>query len=270
MCAGRPSVAPLALALMLGLTGCGTLPDGRIWGEEATWRPGGERLKAAALGAARDPWVWAPLAGSALLQVEDWDERISDWARRHTPVFGSVENAREWSDDLRDASVLAHWTTMAVTPGGDEPERWLAAKARGVLVNAAAVASTVAVTRGLKTTVDRERPNGDPDQESFPSGHTSSAAVHNRLASRNLRWIDMSRATRTTLNVGLAALTAGTSWARIEGGFHYPSDTLFSVALGNFIASFFNDAFLGAGPGDLSVGLQALPGGALLQMQVAF
>ena len=34
-------------------------------------------------------------------------------------------------------------------------------------------------------------------------------------------------------------------WARIEAGWHYPSDTLFSMALGNFIASFVNDAFLG-------------------------
>jgi hypothetical protein len=45
---------------------------------------------------------------------------------------------------------------------------------------------------------------------------------------------------------------------------------LFSIALGNFIASFVNDAFLGAGPGDLSVGLEPLSGGAMLQLQGSF
>lgn len=258
-----------ANALVAALAGCGTLPDGSVWGEQATWRPGGDRIRAAAIGAARDPWVWAPLAGAALTQVENWDRRISDWARDNTPVFGSQQDAERWSDDLRDASVLAHWATIVATPGGEDPRRWLGAKARGTLVDAAAVATTVGLTRAIKTTADRERPNGE-ESESFPSGHTSSAAVHTRLASRNLRWIDLGPVTRSTLNVGLAALTAGTSWARIEAGWHYPSDTLVSVALGNFIASFVNDAFLGSGPRDVAVNLQPTPGGALLQLQVAF
>ena len=254
--------------MVTGVCGCGTLPDGRIWGEEATWRPGSARLKAAAVEAVSDPWVWAPLAGAALFQIDDWDRRVSDWARVHTPVFGSEADADEWSDDLRDASVLANWATMIATPGGSDPQRWILAKTRGALVDAAAVASTVAVTRGIKTTVERQRPNG-LDSESFPSGHTSSAAVHTRLASRNLRWIAMRAPVRRTLDVGLTALTIGTSWARIEAGAHFPSDTLFSIALGNFIASFVNDAFLGAGPAD-RLGLQPLSDGAVLAWQVEF
>jgi membrane-associated phospholipid phosphatase len=100
------------------------------------------------------------------------------------------------------------------------------------------------VTNSLKRAADRERPNGLAS-ESFPSGHTSSAAVHTRLASRNLQSIEMNDGTRRALDAGLIALTMGTSWARIEAGWHYPSDTLFSMALGNFIGSFVNDAFLG-------------------------
>jgi PAP2 superfamily len=263
------AVAGLVATLAAAMSSCGTLPDGRIWGEEATWRPGSARLKSAAVAAARDPWVWAPLAGAALFQIDDWDRRASDWAREHTPVFGSEEDAEEWSDDLRDASVYAHWATMIATPGGSEPQRWFLAKAKGALVDAAAVASTVAVTRAIKTTVDRERPNGT-ESESFPSGHTSSSAVHTRLASRNLRWIAMSTPARRTLDVGLTTLTLGTSWARIEGGFHFPSDTLFSIAIGNFIGSFVNDAFLGTGPAGVTLGLQSLPDGAMLNWQVGF
>jgi hypothetical protein len=93
--------------------------------------------------------------------------------------------------------------------------------------------------------------------------------VHTRLASRNLRWIAMRAPARRTLDVGLTALTIGTSWARIEAGVHFPSDTLFSVALGNFIASFVNDAFLGAGPTD-TLGLQPLSDGAMVTWQLGF
>jgi PAP2 superfamily len=250
--------------LALTLAGCGTLPSGRGWGEDATWRPGWERVRASAVNAARDPWVWAPLAGAAVLQIDDLDERTADWAREHTPIFGSQSNAEEWSDDLRTASAVAHYITIAATPSGDEFGEWLANKAKGTLVDVAAVSSTVAITRTLKKTVGRTRPNG-ADDESFPSGHTSSSAVHTRLASRNLRSIDMPAGARRSVDIGLYALTIGTSWSRIEAGWHFPADTLFSMALGNFMASFVNDAFLGLDSGSSSLGVTAMPDGAIVQ-----
>ena len=229
---------------LLGLRGCGTLPSGRAWGEDATLQPGWERVRAAATNAARDPWVWGPLLGAAAFQIDNWDRRTSDWAREHTPIFGSQENAENWSDHLRTASSVANYATILATPGGSDGGAWIANKAKGALVDAAAVSATVLVTRTLKTGIDRERPNGLAG-ESFPSGHTSAAAVHTRLASRNLEYMDLTRTTRRVLDTGLYALTIGTSWARIESGWHYPSDTLAAMALGNFIASFVNDAFLG-------------------------
>jgi len=250
--------------LALILAGCGTLPSGRGWGEDAMWRPGWERVRASAANAARDPWVWAPLAGAAVLQIDDLDERTSDWAREHTPVFGSQSSAEEWSDDLRAASAVAHYITIVATPSGDEFGEWLANKAKGTLVDVAAVSSTVAITRTLKKTVGRTRPNG-ADDESFPSGHTSSSAVHTRLASRNLQSIDMPVGVRRTLDIGLYALTIGTSWSRIEAGWHFPADTLFSMALGNFMASFVNDAFLGLDAGSSSLTVTAMPDGAIVQ-----
>jgi len=248
---------------------CSTLPNGRGWGEDATFRPGWQRVKESAVEAARDPWVWAPLAGAALFQIDDWDRRTSDWAREHTPVFGSQSSAEDWSDDLRTASVIAHYATLAATPSGESPRDWLLNKAQGTLVHVAAVSSTVLVTRSMKTAIDRERPNGQGG-ESFPSGHTSASAVHTRLASRNLRAVEMNATARTTLDVGLYALTLGTSWARIEAGWHYPSDTLFSIALGNFVAAFVNDAFLGLASDDASIAVVPADGGARLQLQLAF
>jgi hypothetical protein len=252
------------LPLLALLAGCGTLPSGRGWGEDATWRPGWERVRTSAVNAARDPWVWAPLAGAAVLQIDDLDERTADWASEHTPIFGSQGSAEDWSDDLRKASVLAHYATIVATPSGDDFGEWVLNKARGTLVDVAAVSATGAVTRSLKTSVGRTRPNG-ADDESFPSGHTSSAAVHTRLASRNLRSIDLSTGTRRTLDIGLYALTIGTSWSRIEAGWHFPADTLFSMALGHFIASFVNDAFLGLEPGTASMSVAMTPDGAVVQ-----
>jgi membrane-associated phospholipid phosphatase len=211
--------------------------------------------------------VWAPLAGAAVLQIDDLDRRTADWAREHTPVFGSQRNAENWSDDLRTASVLAHYATVVATPGGDDFGEWVANKARGALVDAVAVSATVAITRSLKTSVGRTRPNGE-DDESFPSGHTSSSAVHTRLASRNLRSIDMPAGARRALDVGLYALTIGTSWSRIEAGWHFPADTMFSMALGNFMASFVNDAFLGLDSSSSSLTMAATPDGAIVQWRM--
>jgi PAP2 superfamily len=253
----------------IAVSGCATLPNDRLWGEDATIRPGWERVGASAVEAARDPWVWAPLIGAAAFQIDDWDRRTSDWAREHTPVFGSQRSAEDWSDDLRKASVWAHYATVVATPGGDEPAEWVISKAKGMLVHVAASSATSQLTGQLKRSADRERPNGLED-ESFPSGHTSSSAVHTRLASENLESIDMSRRTRRVLDVGLTAMTIGTSWARIEAGWHYPSDTLFSMALGNFIASFVNDAFLGLEDSKRAFGIAPTPEGAVVQWSCKF
>lgn len=259
--------AGVALILMT-LSACGTLPSGRGWGEDATFKPGWERVRDSAVNAARDPWVWAPLVGAAAFQIDDWDRRTSDWARAHTPVFGSQKSAEQWSDDLRTASVIAHYATVAATPSGDGPSEWVINKAKGTLVGVAAVSSTVFVTNAMKSGFDRERPNGQGG-ESFPSGHTSVSAVHTRLASRNLESIEMSDAARRALDVGLYALTIGTSWSRIEAGWHYPSDTLFSIALGNFIASFVNDAFLGL-DGASPVAITRIDEGAMVAWRFKF
>lgn len=259
-------IAIICCALLL--SACGTLPNGKGWGEDATFLPGWERVQTSAVNAAKDPWTWAPLLGAAAFQIDDFDRRTSDWAREHTPVFGSQRSAEQWSDDLRSASSFAHYATIVATPSGDEPGEWLLNKVKGGLVGAAAVSATGQITNRMKDAFDRERPDGS-DTKSFPSGHTSASSVHTTLASRNLQSIEMSDGMRTTLDVGLHALTFGTSWARIEAGYHYPADTLFSMAMGNFIGSFINDAFLGLSP-QSSVALQVVDGGAVVRMQTRF
>lgn len=265
------SPAPLALLLLLApLAGCGTMPDGRAWGETATATPGWQRVREAAWSAARSPRVWVPLAGAALLQIDDWDREVADWARRETPLFGSNQRAAEWSDDLRTASVVAFHVTALGAPGGDSPREWFANKLRGYAVDAAAIVTTTGLTQALKSAAGRERPNG-ADDRSFPSGHTAVAAVHTRLAALNLRAFDPGERTERALVLGLDALAIGTSWARIEAGWHFPSDTLVSASLGALFASFFDNAFMGQGtPRAPSISVAPLQGGGVVRVRWQF
>jgi membrane-associated phospholipid phosphatase len=253
--------------VLLWLAGCSTLPSGRGWGADATYAPGWQRVGDAARDAASDPWVWGPLLGAAVFQIDSWDRRTSDWARERTPVFGSQRNAERWSDDLRQASAIAHYATLLAAPSGETPREWTWNKAKGALVHAAAVGAVNEITLQGKDLSKRERPNGLA-LESFPSGHTSSAAVHTRLASRTLAMMDLSSGTRRTFDIGLHALTLGTSWSRIEAGWHYPSDTLVAMAVGNFVGALFNDAFMGSSHAGVQV--RATEDGALLWLSASF
>lgn len=273
---GSRFITPTALCRLILLTlaavgssGCSSLPNGRSWGQDATVAPGWERVRSSAVKAARDPWVWGPLLGAAAFQIDDWDRRTSDWAREHTPIFGSQSNAEDWSDDLRSASTIAQRITLLATPSGADASEWFAAKGKGLLVQYAAISATSSLTGQIKSRAGRERPNGAGDR-SFPSGHASKSAVHTRLAIENLESIDLSPGTRRAFNVGLNAITLGTSWGRIEAGVHFPADTLFGMALGNFIGSFVNDAFLGLADVNASVAFAPTSDGAVLQWNWQF
>jgi membrane-associated phospholipid phosphatase len=210
--------------------------------------------------AAQSPWVWGPLAGAALMQVDSWDEDVSEWARDETPIFGSEGSAQDWSDGLRNAAVAGYAVSVLATPS----------KARNAAVGIGAFAVTAGITEGLKVTTSRERPNG-VDDKSLPSGHAANAAVFNTLAVHNLQAIDMGSRLRTSLEIGAGAVTVGTAWARVESGDHYPSDVLVGMALGNFVGAVFAQVFLGREPdANLAFGAEPVHGGAMLHWEMRF
>lgn len=257
-----------SLCGLLALAGCATLPNGSNWGEEATLRPGWQKVGQAALAAVEAPGFWLPLAGAAVLQIDNWDHRISGWARRETPIFGSQQNASEWSDRLRSASAYAYFATVALTPGGEEPGRWMLDKARGLAVGGAAIVVTDEESALLKRTSARERPNGQDDQ-SMPSSHASRSAVLTELGRRNMQWVDVSETARGVVDAGLTALTLGTGWARVEAGFHYPSDVLVGMAIGDFNGAFFDHAFMGLPqPARMTLAVEPVHAGAELRVRL--
>lgn len=262
------ALALAAVLTALSLAGCATIPNGRRWGGHVTVAPGWARVRAAAVQAASDPWVWAPLAGAGVLQVGNFDHRLSHWGRTRNPIFGSEANATLWSDRLRSASVGVDIATVLLTPSGDAGGTWLLDKAKGYLVNLAAATTAIESTTLLQHSVSRERPNGANDH-SFPSDHSAASSAYTRLATLNLQEIPMSGDTRDALDVSLHALSFATAWARVEGGWHYPSDTLAGMAIGNFCAEFFSQAFMGLDAGRERFGFSPLPGGGALTFAVA-
>lgn len=234
----------LAVLCVITLQGCGTFCNGRGWGNDATLTPGWDRVKSSVVNAALSPETWAPAAGALILQVDDMDERISDWASENNPVFGSKEDAREWSNRLEGGSGVVYLVTALAAPGGDDPGDWLVAKAKGLSVGLTAVGITAGNTMLLKKAFGRTRPDGS-DNKSMPSGHVSRTSAFTTLARRNLDSVSLSPKGRVLTNIGIAGIAVGTGWGRIEANVHYPSDVLAGYALGHFFSVFINDAFLG-------------------------
>jgi membrane-associated phospholipid phosphatase len=248
----------LVLSSLLLLTAaCGTTRRGGRWSDDATLLPAPERLAQAARNAITDPWTWVPLAGAGVVAAGGWDREISDWARRETPLFGSGEEATAAGGTLGGVMQFAWIASAFATPSGGEPVAWTVDKARGVSIEWTAMLAVSGATGALKHATSRERPNGS-NLRSFPSSASADAFAHNALTRRNLDAIDAPWPVDLVARTGLGAVAAGVAWSRVEAGAHYPTDVLAGAALGNFIAVFVHDAFLGL-PDDVSLDVYAQP-----------
>jgi hypothetical protein len=225
------------------LAGCGTLPNGKRWGEEATISPGWDRVGSAAYHSLVSPLTWVPAAGAAFVQIGNWDHKISRWASDRTPVFGSRENANSWSNYLLVTSGAVYGTTGLLTPSGDQRGEWVTDKIRGFIVGGAAAGLSAGVAATLQPATGRDRPDGA--HQSFPSGHAVLAASFATLAAKNIDTLQLPRGAVIASDVGLGLLATGAAWARVEAKKHYPSDVLAGMAIGHFLSAWVNDAFLG-------------------------
>ncbi len=265
-----PKLLPVMISISLFLGGCGTLENGRGWGQDALFPIDSERISRAAHDAFFDSQTLIPLAGALVFAIDDFDERVSDWAVKHNPIFGSEDNARDASDYLKTALEVEAVGTALATPSGDFPEEWAFSKLKGLGVELAAVGATSSVTSWLKGATDRSRPDKSDDR-SFPSAHASSAFSYATLANRNLDSIDIPRTLKPALKAGNTLLATGVAWARVEGQRHYPSDVLAGAALGHFLTAFIHDAFLNL-PEDSNFDFAIFPveGGAGIELSFHF
>jgi len=261
---------PYVASIVLLSAGCGTLENGRGWGQDALWPVDGERVAHAAHDAFFSPATLVPLAGALAFQIDGFDERVSDWAVEHTPIFGSPDRAGTVSTDLRNALLLEAIVMPLATPSGDTLGEWAPAKLKGYGVELSALGVTGGITELLKDAARRERPDGT-DDKSFPSGHASAAFSAATLADRNLRYIDGLEDVRPVLGIANTVLAAGTGWARVEAGKHYPSDVLFGAALGHFLTAFIHDAFMNLPEeGNVDLDFFSMEGGGGIELALHF
>ncbi|MBN1142317.1 MAG: phosphatase PAP2 family protein [Deltaproteobacteria bacterium] len=238
----------LLVAMVMVLAGCtGSMSNDRRWGEDVTLLPGWGKVGEVLWNTVTAPEVWLPAAGALALQIDDGDERVSDWALKHHPVFQDEEEAGDASDNLRAATYVAYGLSVVAAPSGPLDGHWALSKAKALGVGLAAYGLTDSTTDVLKNETNRERPNSEDDR-SFPSAHASQTAVYAILADRNFRTTNMPAWAKISSKVGLTALPLATGWARVEAGKHYPGDVLAGVALGNFFGMFINDVFMGIDP----------------------
>ncbi|MDH3640592.1 MAG: phosphatase PAP2 family protein [Gammaproteobacteria bacterium] len=250
---------PTALLVASLAAGCTTTTERGHWGAGAHW-PTAANLKSAAVRAAKDPMTWAPLAGAALLAIGDADEEISEWAADKTPLFG--DDAANASDTLLDITTYGYVATALLAP-----DRSAADKLKGLTVGAATMAINDSITQGLKSIAGRERPNGQ-DHKSFPSGHASNSATRATLAARNAAHLPLPDWARASLTVGLYSVAGATAWARVEAEKHHVTDVLVGNALGHFLATFMQEAFLESGVEPIGVNFTTIARGGTITVHV--
>ncbi|MCA9773442.1 MAG: phosphatase PAP2 family protein [Myxococcales bacterium] len=234
--AGHARVIALGLAATAVLAGC-VGPRGRRWDFDL---PTTKRVAKAALDAALTPSVIAPALGAAVFQADGWDRKVSSWAHDRTPLYGSVQSARDWSDRLLYVSLGASGALAVATPTGPDFTYDVRLKAMELGLGGAALGTAVGATEALKLTVDRQRPYSH-STTSFPSGHASAAAVSTALSHYYIDHLPLPELAKWPIHGAYAALPYAVGWARVEGGNHFPSDTLAGIALGNFFGNFVNE-----------------------------
>jgi hypothetical protein len=135
------------MALLLS-AGCGTLTNGRSWGQDAVFPGDLKNISRAAHDAFFDLQTLIPAAGALIFAIDDFDDRVSDWASDHNPIFGSDENAQDASDVLRNVLLAEFFVTALATPSGDDPKKWAYAKSKG-LASVRMKATTIVFLQGI-------------------------------------------------------------------------------------------------------------------------
>ncbi len=249
--------------------GCGTLQNGRRWGEDAFSSPTLAKVGQSAYRAFFDWQTLVPAAGALFFTIDHFDSRVSDWAGQHHPIFGSQSGAKTASDVLYAGTYLEAIGTSLATPSGEDSKEWKKAKAKGLGVELMAFGVTGGTTLLLRETTHRSAPDGAENQ--FPSGHETLGFGNLTLSNRNLDYIPMSDTVRTPIQAGNIAYATLLCWARVEARGHHPTDVLVGAALGHFINAFVYDAFMGL-PESKNFGISVTPerGGGIIKLSFAF
>ncbi len=253
------------------LSGCGTMSNGRYWGQDAWTGLSWEKTGVAAYNALMDLQTLVPAAGALIFCINDFDQETSDWAVRERPIFQTQDAAITFSHVGQYTLVAEPFVAAFFTPGGEERQDWWVYKAKGLSVDAAATGVSAGMTPLLKETTHRLRPKG-VGENSFPSGHTSASFAGATLANNTLNCIPMNPVLRRSVQSFNLLMATAVGWARIEAGEHFPTDVLAGAAIGHFLSRFVYGTFSGL-PEETQFGLVVLPlkrGGVVSGLSVRY
>ncbi len=177
------------------------------------------------------PWVWSPALAALAVSISPLDGKITDYASKHHPIYGSVDRAKNYSDivafyifpGLAIASGTLHY---AYTPGVSP---WQI----GSFIPSTAL--TYFSNSLIKDQTGRVRPDGSNNQ-SFPSAHTAIASVLSHEVRFNLQPHTTPR-NSLPLSIAGEALVFTVAWARMEARKHHLSDVLVGYSIGKLFAT---------------------------------
>jgi len=236
------------MILLLG-GGCSLTPGKSSTRRQITLTPGWQQVKRGAIEAFNDSSTWVPLAGAAVFGLTNLDQRVSDYARAKTPVFGSTMGAMNTSDKMLHSAGTIFWVTTLATPFSLVATNnfSLTPQYTNALSYTSAGGFAVGLTNGftgeIKRRSKRWRPNHGSN-DSLPSAHASSSAVLTNVSRNNIHNLTSNTILQKSADIGLGTLAGATAWARVEGGVHYPSDVLLGIALANYFSTFVSRAFI--------------------------
>jgi|GEM_PF-727592 len=199
-------------------------------------------IKKAAHESSTSKHTWIPLIDAAVFSIDDWDEKAVGWVSDSNPLFGNIKGGQRTSDQLSDLSKLN--LLLALTMASAQADESLSEGFSRLTLTALAIDANARITNSIKSSRNRLRPDGS-DNLSFPSGHSSGASSKSAIARYHIRQIDnLTTQQREFWQISNTTIAMLTGWARIEGEKHYPSDVFAGYALGNFVGSFFSQAFI--------------------------
>jgi hypothetical protein len=228
-----------------------------------------EKFNRALGNALKSKTVILPAVGAAVFSIGQLDERTSDWAVKHTPVFGGRTTAEDFSDIGLYVLEGETAATAFIAPGIEENGKSHSRLERPA-VELLALTAAMGTTALLKNSVDRTRPDGS-DDSSFPSGHTTASFALATLSNRNLGSLELSEESREHIQIGNLALASAVGWSRIEAGKHFPTDVLGGAAIGSFFSIFIHDWLIGQpGQDDVTFLLVPFDNGGIIQVAFSF
>lgn len=221
----RETIFFLSIILLFSLTACS------------------EKFSRASRSAIQQSSIWGALLAATIITAADKDVEISDWAQEETPVFGSMQSAADASDSLVDVLVVSTAVSAFFIPDQSDANDTLPTNLKFMLIESLGLSANSGITSALKSEADRTRPN-EFDQRSFPSGHTSRAFTAATFAKHNILQYDLSEDSKKHFDWMFNSAAIATGWARVEAGWHYPSDVLAGAAVGNVVASIITNMYL--------------------------